>query len=118
MAKLSIEGSELVVELSWLEQLGGLCTGVRVPLSDVRAVRVSETPYKELRGLRVGTGIPWVIVLGRMVTFSQGTDFVAVYGTKVPTVIVDLAEGAPFARLLLTGQDERVVTDLQARLAR
>ena len=117
MAQLYVEGSELVVGLSWLEQLGALCGGVRVPLSQVRSVRVSDEPYAELRGLRVGTGIPWVVVLGRMVTWDNGTDFVAVYGRKDRTVIVELAEGAPFARLLLTGQGESIVTQLQARLA-
>jgi len=116
MATLRIRGAELVMELSPLEKLGGFSGDVRVPLSSVRKVRMTDKPYSELRGLRVGTGIPFVIVLGRMI-HRGGTDFVAVY-RRDRTAIVELAEGQRYKRLYVSGADERAVDELQAAAAR
>lgn len=57
MATLKLDGDDLVVELSPLEQVGAIATGVRVPRSSVTAARMTDEPYAELRGIRVGTGI-------------------------------------------------------------
>lgn len=115
MATLAIDGVTLEVRLSTLEKLGALSGNVRVPLSSVTAVRVTEKPYSELRGLRVGTGLPFVIVLGRMI-YSGGKDFVAIYGTG-RTVIVELGPGAPYRRILVSGADTGIVDAIRARLA-
>lgn len=113
MAGLRIEGEELVVELSGLEKLGGLTRGVRVPLSAVTGARQTDEPYAELRGIRVGTGIPWVIVLGRMV-YVGGTDFVAVYGTG-RTAVIDLRDQR-FRRLLVSGVNDATVDEIRDRV--
>jgi len=52
MADLIIEDGELVVRLSTLEKAGAIRGDVRVPLSAVTGVRVSETPFEVIRGLR------------------------------------------------------------------
>lgn len=111
MAKLTIEGGVLTVSLSALEKLGALASGLRVPLSQVAAVRVTEHAYDDLRGVRVGTGLPYVIVLGRMI-HGQGTDFVALYGTG-RTVVIDLTPEAGFRRILLTGVDAATIERLR-----
>ena len=65
MATLTVDGNHLVVLLSALEKIGALRGNISVPLSSVRAVRVSDTPWSELRGIRApGTGLPRVISLG------------------------------------------------------
>lgn len=115
MAILAIDGANLEVRLSTLEKLGALLGSVRVPLSSVTAVRVTEKPYSELRGLRVGTGLPFVVVLGRMY-YSGSKDFVAIYGTG-RTVIVELAAGAPYRRILVSGADTGIVDEIRARIA-
>ncbi len=115
MATLKLDGDDLVVELSPLEQVGAITTGVRIPRSSVTAARLTDDPYAELRGLRVGTGIPYVIVLGRMV-FPGGKDFVAIYGTR-RTAVIDLAPGSRYARLLVSSPDESVVAALAATTA-
>lgn len=93
MAGLEVEGDSVVVRLSALERLGALAGSPRRPLGAVEAVRVSETPWKELRGLRApGTGWPGKIMLGTL-RYSGGRDFAAVYGRTGKAVVVDFAPG-------------------------
>ena len=59
MAKLIVDGPDLVVRLSWLEKLGALHRDVRVPLRFVRSVAAEPRPWYALRGVRlIGTGFP------------------------------------------------------------
>jgi hypothetical protein len=102
MARLRVEGDRLVVRLSALEKLGAFIGhDPRVPRSAIRDVRVSENPWAELRGIRApGTGWPGVISLC-MRRYEGGRDFAAVYG-KNPDVVVDLTDGAPYRRLVVS----------------
>ncbi len=115
MATLAIDGATLEVRLTPLEKVGALSGNVRVPLSSVREVHVTEEPYSELRGIRVGTGIPWVIVLGRML-HGGGKDFVAIYGTG-RTAVIELRPGEPYRRIMISDADAAVVDELRARVS-
>lgn len=116
MAAVRIQGNELCVTLSALEKVGALSGEVRVPLSSVEAVRVAPSAYSgELRGLRVGTGLPFVVVLGRMF-HRDGVDFVAVYGTR-RALAIDLARGQRYRRIVVTGVGDDVVEALRAHAA-
>jgi hypothetical protein len=103
MATLTVDGNHLVVLLSALEKIGALRRNISVPLASVRVVRVSDTPWSELRGIRVpGTGLPGVISLGT----RRGPgirDFTAVYGRR-PALVVEMT-GASFDRLVVTCAD-------------
>ena len=89
MATLRREGDEIVVKLNDLEKAGALHGDVRVPASAVRDVRVSTTPFRELRGIRApGAGVPGVIALGTWRSRS-GKDFAALYRGG-PAVVVEL----------------------------
>lgn len=103
MAKLIIDGPDLVVQLSSLEKLGALRGDVRVPLRTVQSAEVVPHPFGALRGIRVGTGIPGVIALG-IRKFAHGQDFTAVVGGK-PAVRVDLSDESPFSRLVVSVDD-------------
>jgi hypothetical protein len=104
MARLTVEGPQLVVGLSWLEKLGALSGNVRVPLRAVRFASAEPDPWAALREIRApGTGIPGVIALGTR-RFSGGRDFAAVLGHR-PAVRVDLDEESPFARLVVSVTD-------------
>lgn len=110
VATLSTQGTELVVGLSTLERLGALKPSEpRVPLAAVTSVRVSDSPWRELRGLRApGTGFPGVIALGTM-RFRGGRDFACVY-LRRPAVVVDL-DRAFYARLIVCARDVTAVAD-------
>jgi hypothetical protein len=107
MATLEIEGTELAVRLSLLEQFGALSRGPRVPIEAIADVRAVPSAWQELRGLRApGTGWPGRIALGTW----RGTrykDFCAVYG-KGPGVVVDL-NGASWARFVVSTDDPDAV---------
>lgn len=109
MAHFEIEGDRLQVRFSTWERIGGLRGGADVALSDVESVEVSATPWSETRGIRVGTGVPYVVLLGTMLR-SGKNDVVAVYGKK-PIVVVSLKEGAPYQRLLVTIDEPESVAD-------
>ena len=109
MAMLRREGDELVVLLNDLEKVGALHGSVRVPASAVRMVRMTEQPFRELRGIRApGTGLPGVTALGTW-RYRGGKDFAALYRGG-PAVIVEL-NGAEFNRLLVSAQDAVRVRD-------
>jgi len=103
VAKLVVAENDLVVRLSRLEKLGAMRGDVRVPLAAVRAVRVTDQPWSELRGIRTpGTGLPGVVSL--CTRRGRGfVDFAAVYRGREAVVIE--AEHAPFDRLVVSSAD-------------
>jgi len=104
MAKLIVDGPDLVVRLSWLEKLGAFHTDVRVPLRAVRSAAAEPHPWEALRGIRLaGTGLPGVVVLGTRY-FKSGRDFVALLARR-PAVRVELTDEAPYAQLLVSVPD-------------
>jgi hypothetical protein len=116
MAALRHEGGELVVRLNDLEKAGALQGDIRVPWSTVQAFRVSDSPFRELRGVRApGTGIPGVIALGTW-RGGGGKDFAALYRGG-PCIVVTL-EGAEWSRLLVSDQRAvETVAELRGDLA-
>jgi hypothetical protein len=103
MATLRREGDEVVLKLNDLEKAGALHGDVRVPAAAVREVRVSTTPFRDLRGMRApGTGFPGTIALGTW-RHRDGKDFAALYRGG-PAVVVEL-DGAEFGRLLVSAHD-------------
>ena len=109
MALLRREGPELVVVLNDLEKAGAFHGDVRVPASSVRNVRVTYSPFNELRGMRApGAGWPGVIALGTW--RGKGfKDFAALYRGG-PAVVVEL-EGAAWRRLLVSAHDAPAVVE-------
>lgn len=115
MATVRREGDEVVVRLNDLEKAGAFRGDVRVPASAVRSVRVTERPFRELRGMRApGTGLPGVIALGTWRS-RGGKDFAAVYRGG-PAVVVEL-EDTGFRRLIVSAHDAADVAALLAEPA-
>ena len=114
MARIYLDGPELVVGLSRLEKLGAFRGDVRVPLAAIRSAEVDPEPWSSLRGMRSpGTGIPGVIALG-MRTHSGGLDFAALHG-KGPAVRVDLDRPSRFGRLIVSVREpEKTVAAIHA----
>ncbi|MGW4893152.1 hypothetical protein ACWEQL_12935 [Kitasatospora sp. NPDC004240] len=104
MARLVVEGEELVVRLARWERLAAGRGGVRVPLTAVVRVTVERDWWRALRGVRGrGTWIPGALSLGSRPQ-PEGQDFAAVRPRR-PVVCVDLRRPAPFVRLAVTDPD-------------
>jgi hypothetical protein len=104
MAKLLVDGPDLVVGLSWPEKLGAVHRNVRVPLRAVRSVTAEPRPWYALRGIRfVGTGFPGVIALGTRLR-KGGRDFAAIEPGR-PAIRVELSEESPFGQLIVSVRD-------------
>ena len=98
---------EVVLHMSALEKAEGFHGDIRIPLSAITAVRVVDTAWPELRGVRApGTGVPDVIAVGTR-RGGFGKDFAAVHG-KGPAVVVEL-EGAEYGCLIVTCDDADAV---------
>jgi hypothetical protein len=103
VATLSVVGESLVVKMSWFERLEACHSDVSVKRSAVRDVRVVDSAWPELRGVRApGTGIPGVVAVGTR-RGGFGKDFAVVHG-KGPAVVVEL-DGEKYARLVVTADD-------------
>ena len=104
-----------MIKMSELEKFEAVHPDIRVPVSAIRAVRVVEDAWPELRGIRApGTGIPGVIAVGTR-RGSFGRDFAVVHGRE-RAVVVEL-EGASYARLLVTTPDaDNVAAEIQRHL--
>jgi hypothetical protein len=113
MARLLIEGDNLHLSLSGLEQLGSLHADIRVPLQHVVSVEVINNPWRILKGVRApGTGLPGVIMLGTM-RWKRKKDFCAIYRRR-PVLVVNLRDEA-FARFIVTcDQPEQLARRLNA----
>jgi hypothetical protein len=115
MARLVVVGEDVAVRLAWREGLLARRREVRVPLADVKAVRVEPDWWRGLRGTQV-TGR---CSAGRYCVGERqhpfGRDFVAVRA-GVPVVVVDLWRPVPFSRLAVTVPDaEGVAAVLRQR---
>ena len=122
MVKINATADDVHLELSWTEAIFastyccGVCSSLRVPYIGVKKIRIVENPWRELRGMRVGTGAPYVIMLGTR-HFCTGKDFWAVYGTG-PAVIMDLdRDFSPYDRWIFSAEPtDPTVVDLKSRI--
>jgi hypothetical protein len=82
MAKVVIDGNELILQLSFWEKMGALHTSPRAARSALTSVESVEKLWgsETLRGIRApGTALPYVVLLGTL--RGKGyKDFVAMKG--------------------------------------
>ena len=116
MAHLVINESRVRLQLSRWEVLGGLRTSPEVLLSEVESVEIVKNPWtsKVLKGIRIGTGIPFVVLLGTM-KYIKGKDFCAVYKRR-PNAVITLKSG-PFKRWIFEIKDMSEIKALTKSIA-
>ncbi|MEU3980761.1 hypothetical protein AB0F77_11705 [Streptomyces sp. NPDC026672] len=108
MARLDVDGDDLVVRLSPAERLAARRREVRVPLAAVRRAAVEPDWWRGLRGeRRAGRWLPDRFCVGEW-RHGGGRDFVAVRERR-PVVVADLGPPAPFARLTVSVPDPQAV---------
>ena len=97
MAHLVINDGRVRLQLSLLEALGAVHSSPEVALSEVDSVEIVANPWTNqvLKGIRIGTGVPLLALLGTM-KYVGGKDFCAIYKRR-PNAVVTLKSG-PFKR--------------------
>ncbi|MEU7011530.1 hypothetical protein [Streptomyces sp. NPDC046332] len=112
MARVTVDGADIVVRLSPREKLAARRRTVRVPVTFLREVRIEPDWWRALRGSRGrGLWIPDRVCVGTRV-LPDGRDFAAVKPGS-PVVCVELRRDAPYGRLAVSDPDpERAVREL------
>ncbi|AOR30028.1 hypothetical protein BFF78_02115 [Streptomyces fodineus] len=116
MARMFVEGDDLVVRLAWWERAAVRRRAVGVPLAAVRRVTVEGDWWRALRGTHErGLQIPGTLCLGTR-RHQDGEDFVAVRPGR-PVICVELWPSAPF-RLLAVAVGSGAEGEAMARRLR
>ncbi|MCQ4042705.1 hypothetical protein ACFOSC_10295 [Streptantibioticus rubrisoli] len=111
MARLLVDGAELVVRLTWWEKIAARHGSVRVPLTAVEKATVQPDWWRGLPGH--GVWVPGWLCVG--VRHHTGQDFVAIRPGRQPVACVELGASAPFARVAVTtGDPGRCVAAIRA----
>lgn len=110
MAKIDIEGDDLVVTIEGLDKLWALKSRLTIPLANVRGATADPGIAKEPKGIRApGAHVPGVIVAG---TFHRDGERVF-WDIHDPAkaVVIELADER-YARLVIGVEDPRAAVTL------
>jgi hypothetical protein len=112
MAHLVISGDRVRLDLSILEALGTIHASPEIALGEIDSVEVVANPWARgiLKGVRIGTGVPLVTLLGTM-KYLGGKDFCVIYKRR-PNAIVTLKSG-PFKRWIFEIKDMNEIDALK-----
>ncbi|MDA8276754.1 MAG: hypothetical protein M0Z45_00925 [Actinomycetota bacterium] len=87
MANVSVEDQKLLIKLSPTEKIESLrFHDFAIDISNVVDAYTTQSPFDELSGLRVGTGIPRVICVGTWYG-GRSTMFAAIHGNSTAIVV-------------------------------
>ena len=116
MAHLIIGDGRARLQLSLLEALGAVHSSPEVFLSEIESVEIVPNPWTNqvLKGIRIGTGIPFIALLGTM-KYVKGKDFCAIYKRR-PNAVITLKSG-PFKRWIFEIKDMKEIEDLKKAIA-
>jgi hypothetical protein len=115
MAHLVITGDRIRLNLSLLEMLGAFRASPEIALSEIGAVEVVPNPWTNqvLKGVRIGTGVPFVTLLGTM-KYVGGKDFCVIYKRR-PNAVITLKSG-PFKRWIFEIKEMREIDALKSAI--
>ena len=116
MAHVEVKNGRVRLNLSLLESLGAIHASPETELSEIDSVEIVENPWtnKVLKGVRIGTGIPFVVLLGTM-KYVGGKDFCIVYKRR-PNAVITLKSG-PFKRWIFEIKDMSEIDALKKAVA-
>lgn len=116
VADLTVQGDQLILSLSEMEKLEAVHPGnVRVAVTSVRNIEVLDDVLDAVHGIRTGTGIPGVVVVGT-IRHEGKKAFVVVHHGHPRGVLIHL-EGADYDELVV-GCDAPEVLAASLRVSR
>lgn len=103
MVRLLVDQAQLEIELSPVERALALRKdSIRIPREAIVQAQLTDDPWTWLRGVRSpGTHIPGAVAVGTW-RGPAGTDFAVVRGRRLDGVVITLAEGQDFHRIILS----------------
>ena len=115
MAHVEVNEGRVRLNLSFLEALGAIRSSPEVSLSEIESVEIVENPWTNqvLKGIRIGTGIPFVVLLGTM-KYSGGKDFCVIYKRR-PNAVITMKSG-PFKRWIFEIKDRNEIEALRTAI--
>ncbi|MER6982077.1 hypothetical protein ABT317_35185, partial [Streptomyces carpinensis] len=117
MARIRVEGDDLVIRPTLWEKAAAHRGDVRVPLTSVCRVTVEPDWWRTMRGShRSGTCVPGLVCIGTR-GHQGGEDFVDVRPGR-PSVYVELRPSAPFRLLAVAARNAPEAEALARRLRR
>jgi hypothetical protein len=116
MAHLVLEGERARLNLSLLEKLGAIRKSPQIALNQIESVEVVANPWTNqvLKGFRIGTGVPYLVLLGTM-QYRNGRDFCAIYKRR-PNAVITMKSG-PFKRWIFEIKDMSEIDALKRAIA-
>ena len=103
VAKVTVAGDTLQIELGFWERIGSLSRNFTIKLSDITGVEAVQKVALDIFGYRVaGTALPRVVILGH---FRKSKKRVMVYWVRgQQAVILDLKTG-PYQKVIIGCSD-------------
>ncbi len=112
MAKVHIDGNDLVVEVEGLDKLWALKSTLTIPLAHVRGATADPGITAERKGIKVGgSRVPGVIAAG---TFRQDGELIFWDVHDASKVLVIELHDESYARLVIQVDDPRKTADVIA----
>ena len=110
MAKVSIDGDSLVVEIEGLDKLWALKSRLTIPLANIRGATADPGIIKDPKGIRApGTHVPGVITAGTFHIDGERVFWDVHDATKA--VVIELTDQR-YARLVIEVPDPQLTVTL------
>ncbi len=118
MPQINLTPTHLEVKLTPAEKILGLHRNFKIPAALVRGAYVGDKDVWKTFGMRIGTGVPWLLVYGHY-WWSKNSKSVpggwtyALWNAKHPSLVINLATapGQPYTRLVLSHPDAAALAD-------
>jgi hypothetical protein len=116
MAHLVINDGFARLQFSLLEALGAIHSSPEIALTEIESVEIVSNPWssKVLKGFRIGTGVPYIALLGTM-KYIKGKDFCIIYKRR-PNAVITMKSG-PFKRWIFEIKDMSEIDALKKAIA-
>lgn len=116
MPTVELTATRLTVHLSPLEKLAALSGDIKLPAMAIRGASVPDKTWWHTLGLRVGTGLPGVVIAGR---FYRKGDTAFVSWTRKAGLPIEItlapaaakAAGYPYSRIIIGVENAQALAD-------
>lgn len=110
MARVSIDGDDLIVDVEGLDKLWALKSRLTVPLANVRGATADPGIVREPKGIRApGTHVPGVVVAGSF--YAEGERVFWDVHDAGKAIVIELGDDR-YARLVIEVDDPRGTVDM------